>query len=339
MKLSTFIEKNYLIILILIISFILANYFTRFLVSLNNKRRIANYSLNINDHLVHNSIIDKIIVILESLINKVTVFLNKYKIFKNFSLRYQKYNYQNKDNSYYLAIKIITGMTFLIIYLITVLLSSHDLILVLLPLILLTGFFLPDFIFLYNHNKYLVIIKNNFLEAVIMLNNLFKGGLTITEAINSMKDNLTGPLQKEFNNIAVDLSYGISINDAFLRFYNRIGLEDIKYLVNALTIVNITGGEATKIFDDILTTLINKQKLNLEIKKITIKNKILTKIFIVIPFLAMIALSLINKDYFEVLYKTPKGVLVLGLIVSLYLGYIFTIRKVLKVQNYVKISL
>lgn len=338
MKLSTFIEKNYLIILILIISFILANYLTKFLISLNNKRRIANYSLNINDQLEHNSLVDKIIIILESLINKITVFLNKFKIFKNFSLRYQKYNYQNKDNGYYLAIKIMTSITFLIIYLITIVVSSYELILVLLPLILLVGFFLPDFIFLYNHNKYLAIIKNNFLEAVMMLNNLFKGGLTITEAINSMKDNLTGPLQKEFNNIAVDLSYGISINDTFLRFYNRVGLEDIKYLVNVLTIVNITGGEATKIFDDILTTLINKQKLSLEIKKITMKSKILTIIFIVLPFLTMIALSLINKDYFEVLYKTPKGVLILGLVVSLYLGYIFIIRKVLKVQNHVKIS-
>lgn len=332
MKIAKFLEKYYLVIIVVFLVIIVANYLSKYILFLASKKRIATYSLNKYDDKEITSFIDKFNFGFSNFINKIVKLFNKSKFINKITNKYQKYNYQQQDNTYYLVIKLLTSITFLGGYFLIKLIYHFELNLILIPLILISGFLIPELIFLHNYNKYINEIKNNLLQAIMMLNNLFKSGLTITEAINSLEKNLNGPLQKEFHNIALDLSYGITLHDALERMYKRIKVDDIKYLSNALSVVNHTGGDITKVFDSILVSLQNKNKLELEMKKITTGSRIFTKLLMIIPFIISLIIIMFNKNYYKELFTTTKGILVLTTIIVLYIFYMFIVRKILKVR-------
>ena len=73
-------------------------------------------------------------------------------------------------------------------------------------------------------------IQDDLLKAVVIMNNSFKSGRNIMQAINTVEEELDGPIADEFKKISLDISYGLSIDTVFNRFYNRVGLEDAKYI-------------------------------------------------------------------------------------------------------------
>ena len=189
-----------------------------------------------------------------------------------------------------------------------------------------------DIIYAYKYHKYRKKIEKDLLQAIIIMNNCFKSGRSITQAIEIVAEQLDGAISDEFKKMSLELSFGLDIEVVFDRFAKRIKLEEAAYLTSSLSVLNKTGGNIIKVFTSIEKTLFNRQKLNLELKSLTGSSRIIMYALTVMPVLFVIVISLINKDYYAPLFTHPLGFIIIGVIAILYVTYIIVVRKIMKVR-------
>ena len=56
-------------------------------------------------------------------------------------------------------------------------------------------------------------------------------------------------------------------------------------------------------------------------------------VLIVVPIVFVLFISLINKDYFKVLFENPLGIILLIIMLIIYITYIIVVRKVMRVRG------
>ncbi len=314
---------------------ILIIWWLRYQKSLRLERRLSRYSIRgLKDHSI--SIVEKVIhfcyksnMVLSKLFQK-SVFLKKY------SKRYDKYIplyrpfYQTGMDA--VATKFISGCGFILIAIFTMAFERHIFASYELLLPFIFGFYLPDILYFSKYKLYRNTLENDLLQAIIIMNNAFKSGRSITQAIDLVTKELEGPIAEEFKKMSLELSFGISIEETFKRFAKRIQLEEVTYLTASLSILNRTGGNIIKVFTSIERSLFSKKKLRLELASLTGSSKIIVYVLFLVPPLFILFISLLNPSYFVPLYTTPIGLILCGMILLIYIGYILVVRKVMKVR-------
>lgn len=198
------------------------------------------------------------------------------------------------------------------------------------PLIL--GFCVPDFIYLYHYKRYRERLENDLLQAIIVMNNAFKSGRSITQAIDLVTKELDGPISIEFKKMSMELSFGLSLEDVFKRFSERVNLEEVAYLTASLSILNKTGGNIIKVFSSIENSLFNKKKLKLELESLTGSSRIIMYVLFCVPIFFIVFVSILNPNYFAPFFASQLGWLLMIFILVMYIAYILIVRKMMKVR-------
>jgi len=250
--------------------------------------------------------------------------------------RYEKYvNLYGglyKDGLEFIAEKLIVGCLFILIAIFSKMLSYQLLSSVEMLIPFLIGYFVPDFIYVTKYKVYRSRIENDLFQAIIIMNNAFKSGRSITQAIDLVSSELDGPISLEFRKMSMELNLGLSVDTVFNRLSSRVQLEEVAYLTASLSILNKTGGNIIKVFTSIEKNLFNKKKLRVELKSLTGTSRIIVTALYLVPILFIIFISLVSPGYFEAFYTTEIGFILMMFILVLYVIYIFVVNKVMKVR-------
>lgn len=303
--------------------------------SLKLERRISKYSIDsINDDTI--SFFDLISNKYKSLVNKLSDQLNKFIIIKKYASRYNKYiNYENdKDTT---AMDFVSNKIFICIAFVLII-SFARIIEAKMPSALdiivsvLFGFFFLDIYFkIYDYRKKKR-IEQDLLNAIIIMNNAFRSGRSTMQAIEIVSTELKGPIAQEFRKMHLEISYGLSLDVVFERFSKRVESEEVNYITSSLSILNKTGGNIIKVFSSIEKMLFNKRKLRAEMKSLTSSARMISRILLIMPFIFVAIIILLKNDYFNVLFTTTLGKVILCLIILLYTLYAFIVNKIMKVR-------
>lgn len=261
-------------------------------------------------------------VIVKSLKNSV--------YFKNKSIKYERFEYIDKPLNL-IATKFCLSLLFGFLYLISSLYQdSFDLMIMILFMII--GYFVYNIYLLISEKMRNKLIEADLLKAIIIMNNAFKSGYNITQALNFVSKDLTGPISDEFKKISNDLNYGLELKDVFDRFYKRVKLDDIKYITSSLSLLNLTGGNLVGVFNNIEKSFTNKKRINDELNAMTSSSKLVFYILLVMPIVIISILLLLSPTYFSPMVKNPLGILLCFIALILYIIYVVIIRKILKVE-------
>lgn len=194
------------------------------------------------------------------------------------------------------------------------------------------GFFIPDIVYIVQYKLYKNRLENDLLQAIIIMNNAFKSGRSITQAIELVTNELDGPIGLEFKKMHMEISFGLTIEEVFKRLSERIGLEEVAYLTASLSILNKTGGNIIQVFSSIEKTLFNKKKLKLELASLTSGSKIIVYALFAVPFLFILFISMISPSYFKPFYTTEVGIILMGIMIIIYIVYVWFVNKIMKVR-------
>ena len=318
--------------ILLLISILAIAIYTK---SIRLERRISKFSISpLKDTSL--SLFDNVTLKLSNIINRINNFLYKSELIKKYSRKYTKYlrttNEITKTSMDFISIKIISSLSCIVIAIFAKtinfkIFNTYD---VYLPMIF--GFFLPDFIYYFKYRNYRKKLENDLLQAIIIMNNAFKSGRSITQAINLVSKELKGPIAEEFKKMNLELSFGLGLDIVFQRLYERIRIEEISYLTASLTILNQTGGNIVEVFSSIEKSLFNKKKLRLELKSMTSGSRMIVNVLTIVPVAFILMIWVINPTYFLPLLTNKLGLIIIGIILIYYIVYIIVIRKLLKVK-------
>ena len=321
--------------IILLTLFSVLSYFIKYNKGLSIEKRIARYSVKlIKDY--SRSFFGSIIRFTDNIIYRISKFLDKSIIAKRSSKRYNKYvKAFGKDGDTGLTI-IAQKVVMSIIFTLTAILSKTIRLQVLsmyeLFIPILVGYYFLDIIYESKYRSYRKKIENDFLQAIIVMNNAFKSGRSIYQAVELVLTELKGPISQEFKKIALEISYGLDIEVAFKRFAERIEIEEVAYLTASLSITNKTGGNIIRVFDSIEKTLFNRKKLKLELKSLTSSSKLIMYVLMLVPVFFITIISILNSSYFLPLFSTPLGYALIVIMIIIYITYIILVRRIIRVR-------
>lgn len=258
--------------------------------------------------------------------------LKKSFYFKNRSKKYERFSYLNNNPLDIFATKFSISIIFGFIYFLSSLYNNNFDIFILL-LFMLIGYFVYNLYLLINESIRNKHIESDLLKAIIIMNNAFKSGYTVTQAIDFVSKDLNGPISDEFKRISNDLNHGLELKDAFDRFYNRVRIEDALIITSSLSMLNTTGGNIVGIFSSIERSFTNKKRIKDELNAMTSSSKLVFYILLCMPIVIISLLLLLSPSYFAPLINNPVGILIIFVTIILYFSYIFIIRKILRVER------
>lgn len=329
---SSLVALQVVFIALLVFASLLVLYFKR---SINKEKRIAKFAIEpVYDK--SESVFDKFMKSYYKVLNRVRNVLSAFTTIKKYSKRYDKYvgivNHVYKDGLDFVANKIVMAFLFIFVAIFSKTLQYQVLRVYEISLPLIAGFFIPDIIYAYTYRRYCATIENDLLQAIMIMNNAFKSGRSITQAIELVTTELTGPVADQFKKLYMEINFGLSLEDAFKRLETRIPLEEVSYLTASITILNKTGGNIIKVFTSIEHTLFNKKKLKLELKSLTGSSRIISYMLFGIPVLFALLITILDPTYFVPFFESPLGIGLFLLMLIIYTLYVVSVVKIMKVK-------
>lgn len=194
------------------------------------------------------------------------------------------------------------------------------------------GYYILDIYYYFYYKRQTKLIENELLRAVIVMNNAFKAGKSTLQAIEIASVELPEPICDEFKKMYLDMKFGLSVDTVFDRFAKRVKLEEAVYLSSSLTILNKTGGNIVEVFSSIERTLFDKKKLNEELKNISSAPKMVVYTLFLVPIIFVLLIYFLNNDYFNPLFSSTLGYIILSIIVIMFSIYVFLLRRILRIE-------
>ena len=302
--------------------------------ALKFERRIGPFSLDPITQ--ETSFFDKVFSLLWAIIRKLSVIFNKSHFLRNASKKYEKYitfdEKDFKDKMDYISLKFVLAIGVNLLYFISVMFGNVSFNFFTIVITTILVFFLPNIYLAFVYGRKKKLVEDDLLRAISIMNNSFKSGSNVTKAVETVIDELDGPIKDEFRKIYIDINYGLSLDVVFNRFYERVKLDDAQYLTSSLSLLNKTGGNIVKVFSLIEKTFYDKKKLRNELKSLTASSVFVFRFLLFLPFVFILLILIFNPTYFNPLFKHTIGALVIGVIILLYIVYALVVKKVLKVN-------
>ena len=158
-------------------------------------------------------------------------------------------------------------------------------------------------------------------------NKLMEIHTNIYNAISKVIDVTDSAISDEYQRILTDLSYNISLYQAFKRFYERTKIEEIKIIYNLL---NVEQEDLKSVFSLIRNEFKYMDKVNTNKLHIDVILNVLNLIFIFTPIILVLIITLIDINYFNNVFVTPIGSILIEVIILLYFVLLFFIYKIIR---------
>lgn len=318
---------GFVLILLVLLLFRYKNY-------VQKEKRISRYAVKKfkgNHVALFDIIIEKFVNIKNLLIKviKKNKILSKYPIINYKGIEMSGLNLTREE---IIAQKIMTGIVFILIGIVSKTLQSNYLEITEMINVFIIANLLSDAYYILKRMVIKSKLENDLLQAITIMNNSFKSGKSIIQAVEIVSEELHGTIADEFGKIHTELSLGLDISVAFTRFAERVQLDEATYLTSSLTILNSTGGNIIKIFDSIETSLFNKKKIKLEMDALTASSKIVLLILLIVPILFVTSIMLIEPTYFQPFFNSTIGLIYLTIISVIYVVYFVVLNKLMKVR-------
>lgn len=297
--------------------------------AIRSERRIARYSLRMEAQ-EELSYFDKMIEKYQKIIKK---FQKNEKLMK-YSSKYEKYAQVGEGLGaiQFVINKLVIAFCFIVLVIISYAIQGKMIGFIGFIFSFIIGYYIYDIYLIFSKKRRTQKIKTDMLRAVIIMNNAFKAGKSTLQAVEIASHDLPYPIAREFEKIYQDMSYGLSVDVAFMRFAKRVKLEEANYIASSLTILNKTGGNIINVFTSIEKTLFDKKKLEEDLKNSTAASNLVVKVLMIIPILFILMIYVISPDYFEPLFASALGYMILFIVLLMFVIYIYLLNKIMKVR-------
>lgn len=326
-----------LVIVQIILMILLYTFIYMFLLnklSIDYEKRFSSYSLtSMKDEKI--SLFERLYNLLWNIIKKISNILNKSEILRKYSKKFNKYISYNELNNRtgmdFISIKFIISLVIGLLYIISTLIRfNFDY--MLLIILMIISFFSVDIYYTFSYKNRRKRIENDLLSAIIIMNNAFVSGMNIMQAVNIVESELSGDIKEEFRKINIDIKYGLSLETVFERFYNRVKIEDIKYISSSLSLINKTGGNIVRVFSSIERNFYDKKKIKDEMNSLISSSIFMFRLLLIMPIILCLIIFTVNPSFFLPLIATAIGRIIILAILVLYILYIIVVRKIMKVN-------
>lgn len=170
------------------------------------------------------------------------------------------------------------------------------------------------------------------IDGLTIMANGIKSGLTVTQSMERVVDNLKNPISQEFALVLSQIRLGRSVEDALIELGERIPRPDVQMFVTSINILKETGGNLAETFQTICTTIRERQKIEKKIQAMTAQGLMQGIIITLVPIALIVIFSFVNPGYIKPMFNTTLGLILLTAMFAMQIIGGITIRKIVKIK-------
>jgi len=145
------------------------------------------------------------------------------------------------------------------------------------------------------------------LDAVSILAGALKSGMSFLQAVEVVVDEMPPPLSHEFNLVLNENKLGMTPEETLERLNKRMYSEELNMLVTSILVVRQTGGNLSKIFENLVYTIRQKNKILQQLKNLTVQARAQGFILMFLPFIFVATVTQTTPGFFDALWHSDKG--------------------------------
>lgn len=169
-------------------------------------------------------------------------------------------------------------------------------------------------------------------DGLTIMANGIKSGLTVTQSMERVVENLGNPISQEFSLVLSQIRLGRSVEEALIELGVRVPRPDVQMFVTSINILKETGGNLAETFATICTTIRERQKIEKKIEAMTAQGLMQGIIITLVPIGLIVLFYFVNPGYVTPLFNTPLGLVILVIMFALQIIGGITIRKIVKIN-------
>lgn len=198
----------------------------------------------------------------------------------------------------------------------------------------LLGFYMPDKLVKSRREKNIKYFDEELIKALRRMASVMRSGGSLKQALDDVTRSRSMPevIRLEFNKVLADVEFGLSIEEALYRLYERTGSRDVQFLAIAVETQRQLGGNIAQTFDTIGATISNRRLMESEVKATLSQINATSNILSFLPFAIGGIIYLMSPDYFSPLFENLTGRFVfLGCLMFISTG-VFVIKRMSKIE-------
>lgn len=153
--------------------------------------------------------------------------------------------------------------------------------------------------------------RNQLIDALSLLSGCLKSGLSFLQAINVVTEEMPPPMSQEFNLFLSENQMGVPFEESLARLNKRMYSEELNMMITSLLVARETGGDLTKIFERLVVTIRQKNKIARQVETLTLQARWQGMIMMALPIIFAFGILRISPHFFGTMLRSEIGKLLL----------------------------
>jgi len=196
----------------------------------------------------------------------------------------------------------------------------------------LGGYFGPWAVVKYLRKRRLDQIDDQLVDALRMMANALKAGLSLQQALELVRREMKAPISDEFGTVVKEIHLGQLTDHALRRMAERVPLEDLGLAVDSILTLRETGGNLSESFQVIANTIVERKKVQGKVKALTAQGMAQGVLVGSMPIGMLLIFSFIDANYVRPLFTTVLGWVILAVVLILDAAGVLLMFKLVKVD-------
>jgi tight adherence protein B len=194
------------------------------------------------------------------------------------------------------------------------------------------GAALPWMVLRTKRTRRLRTFEEAFPEALDLVSRALKAGHAFATGLKMVADEMPEPIGPEFRKTFDEQNFGLPLKDSLANLTVRIPLLDVRFFSTAVLIQRETGGNLSEILENLAHVVRERFKILRQVRVYTAHGRLTGYVLLALPVFLMIALSFINPEHMQLLFREKIGHMLLGAAaVMQVVGYVW-IKQVVKIE-------
>lgn len=169
-------------------------------------------------------------------------------------------------------------------------------------------------------------------DVLSLIAGSLRAGWGLLQAVGIVVTEMGKPAGPEFGRVVTEARLGLPLEEALAKMADRVGSEDFKWAVTAISIQREVGGNLAEVLDIVSETVRERAALRREIESLTSEGRLSAIILIALPFVEGIVLSVVNPGYIGKLTAEPIGLVAMLMAVVLLVVGSLWLRGIVKIE-------
>jgi tight adherence protein B len=194
------------------------------------------------------------------------------------------------------------------------------------------GFAIPFMVLRFKRTRRMRAFEEQFPEGLDLISRALKAGHAFATGLKMVAEELPEPVGPEFRKIFDEQNFGLPLKDALENLTARVPLLDVRFFATAVLIQRETGGNLSEILENLAHVVRERFKILRQVRVYTAHGRLTGYVLLALPAVLAIALSFINPEHMNMLFREPMGrMMLMSALVMQTIGYLW-IKRVVKIE-------